>query len=82
VLWLGFCANVADENSVMAAVVERMIFRMMWAPSIRPKPEKLGIVSICSPAVDTSAAIAMKRASARSPGSSEMMKVTAVPMRV
>ena len=34
----------------------------------------------CSPAVDTNAAIAMKRASARSPGSSEMTKATAVPV--
>src|SRR5262249_49150308 len=33
-----------------------------------------------APAVGTNAAIAMKRASARSPGSSEMMKATAVPV--
>ena len=34
------------------------------------------------PAVGTNAAIAMKRASARSPGSSEMMKATVVPVQV
>jgi hypothetical protein len=34
---LGFCANAADNNSVMAAVVETMISRMMWAHSSRPK---------------------------------------------
>jgi hypothetical protein len=45
----------------------------LWSP---------GLFVNCSPAVDTHAAIAMKRASARSPGSSEMMKVTAVPVRV
>jgi hypothetical protein len=48
-------------------------------------PSHLGDVShalYCSPAVGTSDAMAMKRASARSPGSSEMMKVTAVPVRV
>jgi hypothetical protein len=39
--WLGFCANTGDENSVTATVVEMMILRMMWAPSSRPKPEKL-----------------------------------------
>ena len=35
-----------------------------------------------SPAVGTEAAIGMKRASARSPGSSEMAKATPVPVRV
>jgi hypothetical protein len=41
-----------------------------------------GLFVNCSPAVGTNAAIAMKRASARPPGSSEMMKATAVPVRV
>jgi hypothetical protein len=38
-----------------------------------------GLLVKYSPAVGTEAAIAMKRASARSPGSSEMLKATAVP---
>jgi hypothetical protein len=41
-----------------------------------------GLFVNCSPAVGTNAAIGMKRASARSPGSSEMMKATAVPVWV
>jgi hypothetical protein len=45
----------------------------------RDTQAELGLSVNCSPAVGTNAAIAMKRASARSPGSSEMMKATAVP---
>ena len=49
----------------------------------RPRPPtKCQIGFRRSPAVGTSAVIAMKRALARSPGSSEMMKGSAVPVRV
>jgi hypothetical protein len=49
------------------------------SPSAPPANDVLQFLKWSS-AVGTNAAIAMKRASARSPGSSEMMKATAVPV--